>query len=187
MSKNTYRLVNPFIEGSVDTVVNARNPFNAGKKIYNTLSKYFTNHVENFYMTLQNLETQEFSHFRVNEKRGSDNTVDFNMVKIDDSFSPEINKKLAKQVAILEKQSGGGHHHRHHDSESCSCSSSSEEYYYPIPIQPISRFVYFYLPYAKLKIVGLNPLDRARLFMPMFSLPINPTLEINLDIYKYYQ
>ena len=180
-TKNAYRLINPYIEGSIDTMVRARNSFSAGKKLYNTISNYFTNHVEDFYMTIQNVETKELTHFKVGEKKGANDTVDFNLVKIEDSFAPELDKKLISNVEKLEKQSGGRKHHKD-DSESSTTTSS--EYYYSIPIQPITRFVYFSLPYYKLNIAGLTPLDASRLFLPMFSLPINPTLEIRFDLYR---
>lgn len=195
--KNTYRLINPYIDGSIDTVVRSSNSFKAGKKLYNTISNYFTNHVEDFYMTIQNLENKDdLTHFKINEHRGKLNDVDFNLARIDGKFPEEINNKLINSVEKLEKQSGGKHkhHHRHHkdkdnsttESNSSSSSSSDSDYYLKIPIQPITRFTYFYLPYYKLNLVGLNPIDISRIFMPMFSLPINPTLEVRFDIYKYF-
>ena len=182
--KNTYRLINPYIDGSLDTIVKSRNSFNAGKKMYNTISNYFTNHVEDFHMTLQNVDSKELTHFRIGEKRGNGNgTVDFNLVKLDDRFSPELEKKLVSNVEKLSKQSGGGHQHRYDFSS--DSSSSSEDDYFRYPIQPITRFVYFHLPYYKLNLIGVDPIFSSRICMPMFSLPINPTLEIRFDLYKF--
>jgi len=189
-SKNAYRLVNPHIEGSLETVVRAKNSFSAGKKLYNSISNFFTNHVDNFYMTIQNVETKDLTHFKINEKRDSEGNVDFKLIKIDESFDPETNKKIISTIEKVDAQSGGKHRHKHkhhrdrdQDSSSSSSSSSSEDYF-RIPIQPISRFVYFSLPYYKLQLNGLTPIDVSRLFMPMFSLPINPSLEIRFDLYK---
>jgi hypothetical protein len=188
-SKNTYRLINPYIEGSVDTTVKAKNSFSAGKKIYNNISDYFTNHVEDFNMTIQNLETKGLTHFRINEKKTNGNAVDFNLVKLEGDLPAATEKKLINVVDGLDKQTGGRKHHHHHrddDSSESSSSSSSEDNYFRIPVvQPISKFVYFNLPYYKFNLVGLSPLDKARLFMPIFSLPINPTYEIVLDIFQY--
>lgn len=186
-SKNAYRLINPYIEGSMDTVVRAKNSFNAGKRLYGSISNFFTNHVDDFFMTVQNVETKELTHFRIGEKRGDNGTVDFNLVKIDDRFSPELEKKLVTNIEKLSKQAGGKHrHHKYEKDDSSSSSSSSEESdYYKFPVQPITRFTYFYLPYYKLNMVGMSPLDASRIFMPMFSLPINPSLEIRFDLYRY--
>ena len=181
-TKNAYRLINPYIEGSIDTVVKASNSFSGGKKLYNTISNFFTNHVEDFYMTIQNVETKDLTHFRIGEKRGNNDIVDFNVARLDEKFSPDLEKKLIANVEKLEKQSGGKHHH--HDDDSTTESSSDDFDYYRIPVQPISRFTYFYLPYYKLNIIGLSPFDSSRIFMPMFSLPINPTMEIRFDLYR---
>ena len=181
-TKNAYRLINPYIEGSLDTVTRASNSFSAGKKLYNTISKFFTNHVDNFYMTLQNVETKELSHFKIDEKRGNNSTVDYNLIKLDNAFSDDLEKKIINNVDKLEKQSGG--RHRHHDDSPSESSEDSD--YFKYPVQPINRFVYFYLPYYKLNVVGLSPIDSSRLFMPMFSLPVNPSLEIRFDLYRYF-
>lgn len=175
-AKNSYRLINPYIEGSLDTVVSASNSFSAGKKIYNSISKFFTNHLDNFYMTVQNVETKDLSHFKINEKRGDSGMVDYKLVKIDASFDPDIERNLTEKVDKL-SQSGG----RYEDDS--PTESSTESDYFKYPAQPITRFVYFYLPYYKLKVVGLSPLDYRRLFVPMFSFPINPTLEVRFDFY----
>lgn len=178
-TKNTYQLTNPYIEGSVNVVVRASNPFNGGKKLYNNVSKFFTNHVDDFYMTIQNAETKNLTHFQINEKKGSNGSVDFNLVKLDNNFGPELEKKLITSVTKLSKQTGG----KYKSDDSSDSTSSDESDYYKIPAQPITRLVYYYLPYYEL--IGLSPIDASRLFLPMFSLPINPSLEIRFDLYRY--
>lgn len=185
--KNTYRLINPYIEGSLDTTVRAGSSFRAGKKLYNLISNFFTNHVNDFYMTVQNTNTKDLSHFRINETREDGGAVNFNLVKLEEKFDPSVEKKLINNVAKLGNQSGGRHHKRRYEnSPSESSSSSDDSEFFKYPVQPISRFVYFYLPYYRLNLVGLSPLDTARIFMPMFSLPINPSLEIRFDLYRYF-
>lgn len=216
-TKNAYRLINPYMEGTVEPVVRSKNAFRAGKKLYNTISKYFTNQVDNFYMTVQNVETKDISHFKIDESRNND-AVEFNISKLDGSFSPDIDKKLTTAVEKMsksEKQNGGrrnnqsrrtrrnndidqdgGRHRKHYfyeddddtdtDSDYSDSDSDSDVDYFKFATQPISRFVYFYLPYYKLNTFGMNPLDVSRMFMPMFNLPINPSLEIRFDIYKPY-
>lgn len=139
--KNAYRLLNPYIEGSIDTVVRAKNSFNAGKKLYNTISNFFTNHVEDFYMTVQNVETKELSHFRINENRTNNGTVDYDLVKLEEKFSPELEKKLVNNVDQIVKQSGGKHRYNDDDDESSSDSSSSDDLFDDYPLQPILCFI----------------------------------------------
>lgn len=180
--KNAYRLLNPYIEGTVDTVTRAKNSFNAGKKLYSNISSYFTNHLDDFYMTVQNMETKDLTHFKINEKRSDNGLVDFDLVRLDDNFNPDLEKKLINSIDKIEKQAGGKYRNKYDDDDSDS-DSSSEEDYLKIPISPIRHYTYFYLPYYKLKFVGLSPLDKARFFVPMFNLPINPSLEVRMDLY----
>ena len=183
-TKNAYRLINPYIEGSMDTVVRASNSFSAGKKMYNNISNYFTNQVDDFYMTIQNLESNGLTHFKIGEQRGSGETVMFKMDKLAANFDKTVEDKLISQVDQLRKQSGGKK--SFDDDSSTDSSSSDQDLYLRIKSQPINRFTYFYLPYYTLTTVGLNPLDTNRIFLPMFGLPINPSLEIRFDIYRTY-
>ena len=178
MSK--YKLINPQIDGSMDTTVKGRNSFSAAKKIYNNLSQYFTNHLDNFYITLQNLDTHELSNFKIQEKRKDNDNVNYDLIKLNDSFPSDLNDKIID--VVNSKQTGGKHKHK---SSSSSSSSSSSDSYFDYPIQPITRFTYFYLPYYTIDVIGLSPLDQARLFFPNFNLPINPTIEVRFDLYKY--
>jgi len=181
---NTYRLINPYIEGTISTLVNSKNSFKAGRDLYKRISKYFTNHVENFHLTIQNVETKKLSHFRVTEKK-KNNSVDFNIIKLDESLPADTEEQLVKAVENIDKQTGGKKKKNGESDESDDSSDSSSESstYFKIPIYPINRFVYFNMPYYKLKIAGVSPLDYRRLYVPMFSLPINPTLEIIMDFY----
>lgn len=188
-TKNTYRLLNPYIEGSINTVINADNSFSAGKKIYKTISNFFTNHVDDFYMTLQNLETKNLTHFKIGEKKGENGFVDYYIIKLDGNFSKELEKKLINNVEKLMQQNGGSHEKKNDDDDDndspSESSSSSEKKYYQYVMQPISKFIYFTLPYYKLQLIGLTPYDISRIYLPMFSLPINPSLEIRFDLYRY--
>lgn len=183
-SKNTYRLINPYIEGSVDTTVNSRNSFNGAKKLYKNISEYFTNHVKNFNMVIQNVNTDKLTHFKINEKNSKDGTVDYDLTILNNNFPLEIEKKLISSFNKLSKQSGGKSHRKYDDSDSSDSSSSSEDLYNQ-SIQPITRFVYFYLPYYQYEIYGATPLDLSRLYLPMFSLPVNPVYEVRFDYHIY--
>lgn len=189
-TKNTYQLINPYIEGSIQTLVDSKKPFRAAKKIYQNVSHYFTNHVDDFYMVLQNVDTQKLSHFKIRESRDENGDVDYKIQMLDSDLPNDIDKKLLKSVKkITENQTGSGKHKRFNlndssDSDS-SDSDSSDSLDDILPNQAITKFVYFYLPYYKLNAYALSPLDYNRIFVPMFGLPVNPTLEIRLDLYQY--
>uniref|UniRef100_A0A6C0CBJ4 Uncharacterized protein n=1 Tax=viral metagenome TaxID=1070528 RepID=A0A6C0CBJ4_9ZZZZ len=189
--KNSYRLINPYVEGSIDTIVSAKNARSAGKHLYNAVSKYFTNHVEDFNFAIQNIKSKDITHFKINEKRDgtNTNTVDYNMIQLpDEVLSAKLNEKLMDKVDELEKQTGGKGHFD--DDSSISDSSSSDDYLRRrdnIYVHPITRFTYFNLPYlynTTTKFIGLNANDYKSLFMPVFSWPISPVVEIRMDLYK---
>lgn len=195
-SKFTYRLINPYVTGSLNNVVRSGDSFRAGKKFYKNLSNYFTNKVDEFYMTIQNIETGKLSHIKVNEdvKNTSSDplVVDFNIERINNDFSPDLEKKIIEKYNELNNQNGGKRHHkRRHsnnssdsssDSSSSDTSSSSDESL----VFPISSYKYFLLPYTNLiKTSGLSPMDYSRIFVPTFSFMVNPSIEIIYDIYTY--
>lgn len=185
--KNTYRLINPYIEGSLDTIVHSKNAYRAGIKAYTRLSDYFTNHVENLNMTIMNVETKQLNHYSIKEKREGD-AIDFSIVSIPDNLPQKTEADLINNINKMEKQSGGKkkkHRSRDDDSSDSSSSSSdsssfSSDYF---NVLPITKFVYFHLPYYKL--INISPIDRNKLFLPIFTLPLTPTIEINLDLYKF--
>lgn len=182
-NKNTYRLINPYIEGSIDTISHDKNPYNAGKKFYNKLSEYFTNHVEDFYMSVMNVETKNMTHYHIQEKRDGD-SVYFYMKILPEKFPAETEKKLITEINKIKKQSGGKHHHRRHSddsSDSSDSSSSSDDNYYSM--LPITRFTYFNLPYYNL--INYDATVCQRLFLPTFSLPLTPSVEIRFDLFTY--
>lgn len=184
-SKNAYRLINPSITGSQNKIIHSKNPYNAGKKFYNELSEHFTNHMENFYMTVMNVETGKLSHYRIKEKRNGD-TIDFFMTILPENLPSSVEKKLVEESMKIEKQEGGRHHHRSDDSPSSSSSDSSSsdstsmEYHNMLPI---TRFVYFNLPYYKL--LNVDQVCCNKIYLPVFTLPLSPTVEVSFDVYKF--
>ena len=50
---NTYIMVNPYIEGSFEKSIKAKNSIEAGKLLYTSLSEHFNNNVPKFLFTIQ--------------------------------------------------------------------------------------------------------------------------------------
>src|SRR5580704_6704263 len=106
-NKNKYHLINPYIEGSINTIVDAKNAFNAGKKIYGKMSEHFTNHVENFNMSIMNVETNELTHFNIQEKcMNGGNAIDFFVNMLPNNLPKKTEHDLIKHSTELSKQSG---------------------------------------------------------------------------------
>lgn len=193
-NENTYRLINPYIEGDVETVAKSRNSTRAAKKIYDNISQHFQNRVDNFFMTTQNLQTKDLSHFLVRETKNKEGEIKYGVKSLSGNFDTDIEKNLLKNINNLEKQSGGKHknkrkrHRLDDDDDTDSDTDSSSDSFdddFKFPSQPVSRFTYFYLPYFKINTIGLSPIDANRIFLPIFNLPVNPSLEIRFDIFKY--
>ncbi len=68
---NTYVLVNPYIEGSFEKSVKARNSIEAGKMLYSSLSEHFNNNVPKFLFTIQKGSSGKGKHysFKVKENK----------------------------------------------------------------------------------------------------------------------
>lgn len=186
-SKKTYSLFNPRIEGSIKTTVRAKTPKRAAKKLYNEMSEYMTNHVDKMHITIR--ENNNLHNFTIREKKiknKNSNAVEF-AYDIEEiaGFDSKTNKKLIEKDNA--SQSGGRKKSSSSSSssDSSSSSSSSSDYDILIPIYPINKFVYYALPYQETtKLSGFTPIEIEKIFMPMFSLPINPIFEINFSLYK---
>lgn len=183
MSRNSYRLINPSIEGNFNSVIKAKNSFSAGKKIYKELSKYFTNHVEDFGITIQNIETAELSHFLINEERKGAKNINYDIINTENNFPEELENTLVKKINDSESIKGGKKNRN--DSDSSESSTSSSNSYNYMPNIPITRFSYFYLPYYKL-FNNTNILVTNRFLLPTFSWPITPLVEVRMDLYKLF-
>lgn len=176
--KHTYRLINPIVDGTVKSMTKASTQISAGKKIYNELSKHFTNEVKDFYMTLQDTNTDKLYHYRVSEgKINKEGYIDYNLDLLPGNLPADVEKKMVQAYEKHKTQLGGD------DSDSSSSSNSATESTVYIPLRPIDRFVYYMLPYYKIKTPGLNIIDLNRIYMPMFSLPVNPVFEMRMDFY----
>lgn len=109
---NTYTLVNPHIEGSMNTTVKADNSFKAGKKLYSALSEHFNNNVPHFYFTIQKGGSGKgkYYHFKVSEEKNG-NEINFDLEQVDLSNEKECMKKFqGKLKNYLKKQTGGKKH-----------------------------------------------------------------------------
>jgi hypothetical protein len=167
----SYILVNPHIEGSIETKYKTNSPAEAANLIYQNMSKYFSNNLPEFTFTLQKGGSDKFYHFHVSEKINKNEKIKFSITE-DKSIS-DING-LTKFITKNKEELAGGRHHSHKshksrkykydddDDSSSSSSSNSDDYYYYKPInrnQPISYWSYY--PYAY---------NLRRFYVPTFTL-----------------
>ena len=98
---NTYNLVNPYIQGSLETSVQAKNSIEAGKLIYNNLSEHFNNNLPKFLFTIQKGHSGKgkYYNFKVKESKAN-NEINFSIdpitIENESAVMDSFNKKLQK-------------------------------------------------------------------------------------------
>ena len=98
---NSYVLVNPYIEGSFEKSVKARNSIEAGKMLYSSLSEHFNNNVPKFLFTIQKGSSGQGKHysFKVKENK-KDNEINFSIepysIKNEDSAYKGLQDKISQ-------------------------------------------------------------------------------------------
>ena len=109
---NSYVLVNPYIEGSFEKTVKAKNSIEAGKILYTNLSEHFNNNVPKFLFTIQKGTSGKGKHysFKVKENK-EENEINFSIepyqVKNEESTYKGLHKKIESFKEKMLEQTGG--------------------------------------------------------------------------------
>jgi|LauGreDrversion4_2_1035121.scaffolds.fasta_scaffold51677_2 hypothetical protein len=182
---NTYRLVNPHIEGNFNSKIKAKNSEEAANIFYKNLSEHFNNSVPKFHFTIQKGSSGDgkYYHFEVKESR-TENDVSFkvNAMKLSgEGQSMESFKSKLENFKAKFNQDGGKKHkktrkHDSDDSDSSDWDASSDDFYRRakqyLPVnQPI--YYWWYDPYV-------YRLDS--IYIPTFYSYVTPYIELNLKI-----
>ena len=127
MSKQQYKLVNPYVLGKMNTTFTGKNQLEAATRAYNELSQYFNNDIPEFYFTMQKVSSgskvgsgknDEYLHFKVQEKK-IDRKVDFKIkeVKIEKNSKQMggFKKCLQKFIKDHQAQDGGSRKYSYDD------------------------------------------------------------------------
>jgi hypothetical protein len=199
----TYRLVNPYVIGSMNTNFQAKSSLEAAKLAYDNLSQYFGNHMPTFQFSLKRMSkdnklvagsSKSFVHFQANEIKGKDDTVKYEITEIEPNmktiknFQSRLNKVANQDEKENEGIDGGGYlhkkkHHRHHDDEDDD-DELSDYFDYdlekprkgPLVYEPI--VYYWYDPFV-------YPLND-RFYVPTFVLPLQPRVVIDSHSLLYH-
>ena len=173
-----FKIVNPHIEGTFNTEINASSSHDAAEQFWVQLSKHITNDTPRFAFTLQSGEG-DFNHYMVREKKNADEVsyvIDSLAIKNEKALNEFKNK-----LKTFETMEGGKHHHKKSKkskkSKKYDDSSSSDfeeddyfERYYRNAFKPTQVVSYWwYTPY----IYGLKDI-----FIPTFKLPLLPYVNI---------
>jgi hypothetical protein len=162
---NSYNLVNPYVKGTFNKRVKAKNSVEAAKKLYNGLSEHFNNNIPKFHFSIQKGKSGngKIYHFEVQEKKEGDN-VKFSIQPHTIKNAATNNKKFQKRLANFKGRSNsllGGDKKRSKKKKSKkrkkskrkkddSSESSSEEYYETKYISTVDQPLYYwwYDPYV---------------------------------------
>jgi hypothetical protein len=185
MTKN-YKLVNPYVIGSMNTSFNADSSLGAAKLAYESLSQYFGNHMPVFRFTLKRLSTdnkvvggssKSFLHFEVNEVKGRDDNVKYEIKEINGGNNIKSFQERLNKVATQDEKKGGSRaaksHGKKYVDRDDDIDSEYSDYFDtevekprkgPLVYEPI--VYYWYDPFV------YPTLDRW--YVPTFVLPIQP-------------
>jgi hypothetical protein len=162
-----YNLVNPFIEGNMNTTVKASDELKGAGKIYEEiLAPMFITSVSEFKFSIEG--GGKLYHYNVKETVKGDSAK----FKIEEISGKVEEKPLKTKLKELNEQSGGKSKHKHKkdDDDSSSSSSSSEESYYRF-----NKFYYspyIYTPYINTGYSYTLPYISPTYFYPYSSLNI---------------
>ncbi len=187
---NTYRLVNPHIEGQFNSNIKAKNSLEAGNIFYKNLSEHFNNSVHKFYFSIHKGSSGngKYYHFVVKEKVSSNtNEVNFsvkpltikNEAEVLDKFKVKLNNFKSKfnQDGGDKKSKHSKHSKKELDSsDSDSDFDSSDNYYRRArTYQPVTQPIYYwwYDPYV-------YRIDT--LYIPTFYSYITPFIELSFKL-----
>ena len=173
----SYKLVNPYIIGSMQSTFEADSSMEAAKLAYQNLSQYFGNHMPEFRFTLKRLSsdgkvvggsTKSFLHFKVTENKGSNDNVKYEITELHNAqnvanFQKRLNK-VANQDEKKNNQVGGKKYVKDDDLSDYFDSEIDRPRKGPLVYEPI--VYYWYDPFV------YNYVDRW--YIPTFVLPIQP-------------
>lgn len=124
-----FRLVNPYVKGSIGTSTKSNQPIYAAKKLYSRIADLFANNLPSYFFTIENQSTGELHHFESNERKSG---VDVSYTIRSVNMSRKGEKTLRKMVSEKDTQTGAG-------KEDKSTTSSAVT---PVLLMPIDTWVY---------------------------------------------
>jgi hypothetical protein len=182
-----YTLVNPAIEGTLETTHDAKNSIDAANFFYNEMSQYFNNHVPNFMFSFQkggaSNSNAKLYHYKVTERREG-NEVSFKLREHVIEDEEAVRGFRTRLESHRSRQAGGKKrskkHSKKHDMDSSdsddsnsnsSSDSSSDDYIFGSSNNNYSKSLYYwwYDPYV-------YKMDS--LFIPTFYSYVTPYVEL---------
>ena len=167
-----FTLVNPSIEGSIQTSFNAKNSDDAAVQTYKTLSAYFANNIPHFSFTMK--QGPKYYHYTAKEKMNASGKVKFTVKKNDLKIDSSKIEAFVEEAKAMEMEGGSRRKYKYDDSDSSDSSESSDyRYYKPMRRhEPIQRWSYY--PYY-------HYYPRTYYHVPQFVRSTHPYIYIKLS------
>ena len=145
----SYRLVNPYIKGSIDTSAKAKKPIFAAKKLYSRIAELFANNVPSFFFTIQDTKTGKLYEYETNERK-SGRDISYTIRTV--GMTPKGRKKLRALIKDKDAQTGAAP-----TTTSEATTSSSRKASDPVlMVSPIELWVYMASEYQILESVVVS-------------------------------
>lgn len=149
MSKYSYQLINPVIEGTFKDTYDANRPIDGAQQMWKNLTEHIVSHVPKFMFTMRNISSGELHNFEVAEnKETSSFTINELALDVNDDDLVKFAKNVDNYSKVRDKtndEQKGGRMKRYDvdDDDSSSSSSSSEDIYPTIRrTSPVAMFHY---------------------------------------------
>ena len=189
ISKNNYKLINPYIIGKLNTEYNAENGLEAAKKFWEELNPLTTNNVPQLFITFQD-GGGNLLHYKINEKalsngsRMADYTISEQKITLSKATQDFFEQGLTHIKNIEEKaknynQDGGRSHQRYLIDDSSDSDNDSDKYHgmyfdfsrYKRLSQPIAYWWYDPVIY-----------NTTTIYTPTFNVPVTPYVQLWLPV-----
>jgi hypothetical protein len=177
----TFQLSIPYIEGSINTVFDAREPIDAAKSMWDTLSQHIVQNVPKMMFVMQNVSSKQYHTFDIKENSADGKFVinEIN-IELDAKNVDQFTKKVDDYIAARDKnQVGGKKKKKKYHSDDDDSSSSSTDYYPSIHrSSPVSFYHYTTSVYPFTSMYSpsiLNP-HVVAVQTPLFTPIFNPVL-----------
>lgn len=173
MSKHSYQLVNPIIEGTFQDVYDAKNPMKAAREMWTNLTEHVIANVPRFMFTMRDISNGELHHFEVVEDRAKNKfTIDKMNLDIDKKDFSDFEKRIDEYGKSRDEKQQGGTRKRYDDEkDSSSSSSSSSTDIYPTirRTSPVAMLHYN----TRVYYTGVTPIYRSTL-NPQIAAVVTP-------------
>lgn len=160
-----YEIINPIIIGTLQTKYESETPLDAAKQFWLKMSKIIVNEIPQTFFSLRDSKGKIY-HFKVSERRSSDNVADFMVTeydKIDDSKIKKMTDLFTQMKSLAQK---GGKKHWDDDDDSSDIDDAIIMFNKINKISDSHPIVYFhYIPHIY---------DSDTLFIPTFIYPYMP-------------